>query len=154
MWPRSASGFPVPSILGLVSIGLIAFIVMILFAVVGLFTTDFVVPIMYLHGVRCTQAWRMLLDLLSWNQGRFVLYILFQLVLKIAIGALVMGIGCMTCCIGFCILALPYIGSVAMLPILVFMRSYSAYYLSQYGPQFNVFPPPVPATVPPAPQPL
>jgi hypothetical protein len=139
----SASGFQVPSILALVSLGLIFIVVTILFLIIGVFTTDFVVPLMYLHGVNCTQAWRMLLNLLSWNQGRFILYILFRLFLGIAIGALVMGVGCMTCCIGFCLFWLPYIGAVALLPIHVFVRSYSAYYLSQYGPQFNVFPSPV-----------
>jgi hypothetical protein len=150
-WISHVSGFDAVSVLGLVSLGLVFAVVTILFLIVGLFTTDFVVPIMYLHAVNCTQAWRMLLDLTSWNQGRFILYLLFQIVLKIAIGVLVFGATCMTCCFACCIwilLALPYVGTAILLPIRVFERSYSAYYLSQYGPQFNVFTPPVPATPP------
>jgi hypothetical protein len=140
-----AAGFPPASVLGLVAVGLVFFVMSILFLIVGLFTTDFVVPIMYLHGVSCTQAWRMLLDLLSWNQGRFILYILFRALLGIVIGIVVTGVGCITCGCACCFLSIPYIGTVVMLPILIFVRSYSAYYLSQYGPQFNVFPPPPPA---------
>ncbi len=150
----NATGFTPAPIVALIALGLIFFVVTILFLIIGLFTTDFVVPIMYLHGVTCTQGWRMLLGLLSWNQGRFILYILFRLFLGIAIVTLVVGATCMTCGCACCFLTLPYIGTVVTLPILVFIRSYSAYYLSQYGPQFNVFPAPVPAapSAPPAPQ--
>jgi hypothetical protein len=34
---------------------------------------------------------------------------------------------------------IPYLGTVLMLPILVFERSYSLYYLAQYGPEWDVF---------------
>ena len=141
IWISRASGFNAASVLGLIVLGLLFVIITIVFALIGIFTTDFVVPIMYLHTMSCTQAWRMLLDVLSWNQGRFILYVLFQILLKVAIAALVMGVGCMTCCVGFCLMALPYVGTVILLPIRVFERSYSAYYLAQYGPQFNVFTP-------------
>jgi hypothetical protein len=46
-----------------------------------------------------------------------------------------------TCCIAGCLMALPYVGTVALLPVLVFKRSYSIYYLAQFGPAYNVFPP-------------
>ncbi len=144
------SGIGAVSIIGLIALGLIFLIIVILFAVVGLFTTDFVVPLMYLHALSCTQAWRMFLDLLSWNQGRFLLYVLFQIFLKIAITTLVVGAACVTCGCACCFLALPYIGTVVLLPVSTFVRSYSAYYLSQYGPQFNVFAPAAPPTPQPA----
>ncbi len=44
-----------------------------------------------------------------------------------------------TCCIGGCFMAIPYIGAVIMLPISVFFRAYSLEYLSQYGEEFRVF---------------
>jgi hypothetical protein len=140
-----ASGFSAAAIVALISLGLLLAIVIILFLIIRLFTKDFIVPIMYLHAVSCTQAWRMLLDVTSWNQGRFILYVLFRIALWMVITAFVTGIGCMTCCVAFCIFAIPYLGTVALLPIRIFERAYSAYYLSQYGPQFNVFAPPAPA---------
>jgi hypothetical protein len=35
---------------------------------------------------------------------------------------------------------IPYLGTVLLLPILVFKRAYSLHYLAQYGPQYDVFP--------------
>jgi hypothetical protein len=141
-WTAERASLPGVPILGAILLGIFFFLVAILFAIIGEFTTDFVAPIMYLHTVSCTQGWRILLDLLSMNVGRFVLYLLFQILLKIAIAIVVTGATCLTCGIACCFLALPYIGTVFLLPILVFQRSYSLYYLSQYGPQFNVFAPP------------
>jgi hypothetical protein len=37
--------------------------------------------------------------------------------------------------------AIPYLGTVLLLPFHVFGRSYSLHYLAQYGPEFNVFEP-------------
>jgi hypothetical protein len=56
----------------------------------------------------------------------------------------------LTCCIAGCLMALPYLGTVLFLPVLIFQRSYALYYLAQYGPQYDVFPVP-PASEPPPP---
>jgi hypothetical protein len=50
-----------------------------------------------------------------------------------------------TCCCACCFMVIPYIGTVFLLPILVFGRSYSLYYLAQYGREYNVFVPTEPA---------
>jgi hypothetical protein len=60
-------------------------------------------------------------------------------VLAMAIGTLVVFAILLTCCLAGCLMALPYIGTVFLLPVLVFKRSYSLYYLAQYGPQYDVF---------------
>jgi len=104
-------------------------------------TTDFVVPIMYLRGNRCLQAWKEYRQLLASNFGGFVLYLLFQIVIGLVIGVMVLAIILATCCVAGCLLALPYIGTVLFLPVLVFKRAYSLHYLAQYGPNYNVFPP-------------
>jgi hypothetical protein len=108
-------------------------------AVIAKFTNDFVVPIMYLRRQGWRQAWGEFRHLLGNNKGSFALYILLQIALSMATGALVVVAVCLTCCTAFCLLAIPYIGTVALLPIAVFLRSYSLYYLAQYGPQFDVF---------------
>lgn len=106
------------------------------------FTMDFVVPIQFLRGCSCTAAWREFWSLLSANPGKFTIYILFQIVLGMAIAALIGAAVLATFCIACCLISLPYIGTVFLLPILIFKRAYPLYYLAQYGPQFDVFPRP------------
>jgi len=144
-------GFNLLSISGIVMCGLLFVASLIIFGVAGLFTTEFVVPIMYRSGLKCTRAWRVLLDLISDNMGRFVLYLLFQIVIGLALGVIVMGAGCITCGCACCCGMIPYLGAVVFLPLTVFARSYSLYYLAQYGPEFDVIAPePEPEAVPPA----
>jgi len=127
------------SIAGGVIGGLLLFISAIIFMIVGKFTKDFAVPVMYLRTPSAVAAWRILLDLLAFNKGRFVLYILFQIVIGIAIGSIVIATICLTCGCACCLLAIPFVGTVLLLPVLVFQRSYSLFYLAQYGPEFNAF---------------
>jgi len=143
-----ASEFGPYYILAMVMCGLLFLASTVLFAVIGVFTTDFVVPIMYLHNVKCTRAWRVLSGMISANLGRFILYVLFKIVLSLAIGVMILAAVCITCCIACCLLMIPYIGTVALLPFIMFNRSYSLCYLAQYGPDFNVFEP-EPEEVPP-----
>jgi len=120
------------------------------FALIHKFTVDFVVPVMYLRGGTCLAAWREFAALLAAHPGTFILYLLFQIVLGIAIGAIVLMAVLITCCILGCVMALPFIGTVVLLPVLVFKRAYSLYYLAQFGPNYDVFPKPPAAPAPPA----
>jgi len=135
----SASG--IVAVPGIILLGLILFALSILLFLVKKFTFDFVVPIMFLRMSSCTAGWREFMTILSANKLRFALYLLFQIVIKIVIGA-IMGIGfCIGCCLccASCLLLIPYIGTVILLPVLVFARAYSLYYMQQYGPDFDVF---------------
>ena len=129
----------VPGILVMVGLGLTLIAVGLLFFVIRKLTVDFVVPIMYLRGRKCLEGWKEFLGLLSANLGNFVLYLLFQIVLAMAIGTLVLVAFLATCCIACCLMMIPYIGTVLLLPVLVFTRSYSLHYLAQYGPEYDVF---------------
>jgi hypothetical protein len=111
----------------------------IIFALIGKFTRDFVVPIMFLRQGTCMTAWREFWPLLTGNKGRFTIYILFQIVIALAVGTVIMACVCITCCCLGCILAIPFVGTVILLPILVFDRSYSLLYLRQYGTGYDVF---------------
>jgi hypothetical protein len=126
-------------ITGMVFLGLLMFAAIVIFSIIMKFTYDFVVPVMYIHGLRCMEGWGRFRSILSRNKGKFVLYILFQIVIGLAIGVIVMAIVLGTCCCAACIFAIPYIGTVALLPLWVFKRSYSLYYLRQYGDEYNVF---------------
>ena len=129
----------------IVIFGLFIFTLSIVLFLVQKFTMDFVVPIMFLRSSGCLAAWRQFMTTLSANKLRLALYLLFQIVISIAIGAIIgLGfcIGCCLCCISVLML-IPYIGTVIILPLLVFKRAYSLYYLRQFGPQFDVFSRPV-----------
>ncbi len=130
-----------PAVVGLIAFALLIIALAIVLFLIKKFTTEFVVPIMFLRTISCFAAWREFLTLLSANKGRFVLYILFQIVIGLCVGLIVVGLVCVTCCCAGCIMAIPYIGTVLLLPILIFERSYSLYYLRQFGPQFDVFQP-------------
>jgi len=134
-------GFTPLTILAIVGAVMYFLAVLIVSGVIAKFTKDFIVPIMYLRAVSATEAWRSFLDVLSVNKGRFALYILVQMAIAIAITTMMVLAACCTCCLAACLFALPYIGTVVLLPVHVFTRSYSLYYLAQYGPQFNVFEP-------------
>lgn len=106
-------------------------------------TSDFVVPIMYLRRRKCLECWGEFRRLLSGNLLHFVLYLLFQIVLGMVIVMLVLAIVLATCCCAGCLLCLPYLGTVLLLPVLAFERSYSLFYLAQFGTELDVFCPPV-----------
>jgi len=84
--------------------------------------------------------------LLGNNFWRFVLYLLFKIVIGMAIGMIVMAIicfGCCLCCIPLILISLPYIGTVSLLPLISFLRLYPVCYLRQFGDEFDVFTEPV-----------
>jgi hypothetical protein len=135
------TGFNPAAIIGLVGAVFVTLVVAFLFGLVAKFTTDFVVPIMFLQTESVVTAWKQCLTLITANKGQIALYILFQIVILMLIGAISFGIclvGCCLCC--SCILLfIPYIGTVILLPLIAFKRAYSLFFLRQFGPQFDVF---------------
>jgi hypothetical protein len=130
-----------------VSIPWIILCIMVIFALcivlllADKFTYDFVVPIMFLRTASCVDGWREFLKVLSANKSRFTLYILFQIIISIAIATIIFFICCAGCCLccASVLLLIPYIGTVILLPIFVFKQAYPLYYLRQFGPAFDVF---------------
>ena len=139
MLVREGNSFGAFIIAIIVVAGLVGITLFIFFGLIFKFTKDFVVPIMYLRDIRCIDAWREFLTLLTSYKLNFALYILFQILLTIVIGTIVITAVCITCCIAGCLMALPYLGAVLLLPMTTFCLSYCLYYLRQYGPDFDVF---------------
>ncbi|HEX8525219.1 MAG TPA: hypothetical protein VF669_23410 [Tepidisphaeraceae bacterium] len=121
----------------------------------GLIT--FVVPIMYATNQSASRALQEFRQrIIPGNRGAILLVMLLQFVFAIAIAIGQMIIGCVTCCIGL----LPYLSSVASLPLLIFYRAYPIYFLQQFDPRYRIIqepPPPAPPMygfpVTPAPMP-
>lgn len=113
-------------------------------AAVSLFLSDFVVPIMYLRRISAARAWGVFLPLFSQYPIQFIGYgLLMLLMITILVIAIVIG-GLLTCCIGFLILAIPYVNEVLLLPVTYTLRAFSVEFLEQFGAEFQTFPRPAP----------
>lgn len=120
----------------------------IVFGLISVAINDIMVPIMWLRGCSAREAWTTCRSLLSAHAGTFVLYVL----LKIGMAIVILLISCLAICVTCCLVAIPYIGVVLLLPLFVFRRSYSIYFLSQFGPEYAPLRP-IDATVPESPLP-
>ncbi len=100
------------------------------------FLRVFVIPTMYLKRVRAKEGWR-----IAWAElGRghvwsMILFGLMIMVLGIAAGSIAIFVTCLTCCLA----AIPYLGSVILLPIIVFFETYVLAYLEQHGDDWRFF---------------
>jgi hypothetical protein len=100
---------------------------------------DFVVPLMVVRNVRVLEAWRIFrTEALPGNVGGVIVFYLLRIVLGIGMAIAIMTITCLTCCLT----ALPYLGTVILLPFWVFNRAFPIHYLEQLG--IQVFPQPEP----------
>jgi hypothetical protein len=105
---------------------------------------QFVAPVMYRRRCAAWPAVTDVLTLLGSNLGVFILYVLFSFVVGIGIGIAMVMLVCMTCCIA----AVPYVGTVMLLPVYVFLQAFSLLFIRQFGPDFDVWAG-IPATPPP-----
>lgn len=131
--------FNYSELIALLPMGLAYALAAIALGVFCIFTFHFVVPIMFLRGGTCSQAWSAFGTLLRAHPGKFVWYLLFQIVLNLAkILLLLIAVLC-TCCVAGILMVIPYMSAVFLLPVTVFMQSYQLYYLKQFGADFDVF---------------
>jgi hypothetical protein len=131
-----AREFGSPAVLALV-VGIPSLILFSITAgLIKLSLAHFVVPIMYLRRIGVMAAWdEFRFQILAGRIGTLILYFLFQIVIGIAIGFLTLSATCMTCCLT----AVPYLGTVILLPLVVFARSYTLYFLEQFGTEWTFF---------------
>jgi hypothetical protein len=132
--------------------GLGFFLITIISNFIFVLLRDFIVPIMYRDRISASEAVQKFSTLFSAYFLYFVGYGLFLFGLSIVIiAAIVLG-GCATCCVGFVILAIPYINAVILLPISYVIRAFSVEFLEQFGAGYDIFP--RPDAPPPGGQPL
>jgi hypothetical protein len=120
--------------------GLIAFPVGLFVAAFYSLTRHFVVPLMWKYDLRAGAGWSRFWSLCAQRPGAFIVYLLLLVLLYIGLAVAVLVFGFCTCCMGFVLLALPYVGSVALLPIHVTLRGFGPEFLAQFGPEWDVRP--------------
>jgi len=117
---------------------LLVVIVGIALVCVALWTENFVVPIMYRFDLSVMEAWRHFLPWLRRYFVQFVLFILWVFLLGLGVVMAVIAVGLMTCCVGLILVALPYVGTVILLPIWVTYRMLGPAFLAQFDPAFSL----------------
>jgi hypothetical protein len=90
---------------------------------------------MYRRRCRAYEAFRAVTALIAANPGEILLYCLFLIVLALA----TVIVACLATCATCCIAAIPYIGTVILLPVFVLLRSFSLLFLRQFGPDYDVW---------------
>jgi len=150
---RAETGLGITLVLALIVLGLIWLVFMLFFALIS----QFMVPVMYRRRCAAREAFVDVAKLILNNPGPFILFVLFGIVLGIAVAVVGTLAACLTCCIG----ALPYVSAVLLLPAFVWLMSFKLLFLRQFGDQYDVwattgFPqqPVVPPTEPPPAAPL
>jgi hypothetical protein len=133
-------------ILGWVCLGIV-------FAFVSHYLENFVVPIMYRDGLRAVPAWARFAAIFGRDPVSFLLFAFFTLAVWIVIGIGIVLLGCLTCCIGWLILALPYLGTVVLLPVYYTYRAWGPEFLAQFGPEWSIWPEPAAPAPPEPPEP-
>lgn len=136
-WPDIQAGrWGGSALAGILIGGLLSALAIFVMFVISLLLDDFVLPTMYQRQVCVMEAWDIVFaEIVRGRVGTLVLFYLMKIVLGIAIGMIFMVGTLLTCCIG----GLPYISSVLFLPLFVFARCYSLYFLEQFGPEWRFF---------------
>jgi hypothetical protein len=109
--------------------------VILLVIVAWALIASFMMPVMYRRRCRAYEAFRAVVSLIASHPGEIVLYCLFLVVLAIATGL----ISCFAICATCCIAALPYVGTVILLPVFILLRSFALVFLRQFGPDYDVW---------------
>ena len=123
-----------PGVAFWIGISLTAFISVCLIVVWAL-ASQLMVPIMYRQRCRARVAFARAVHLVSSHPGPILLYVLFLLLLAVAVVMISCAVTCATCCIA----AIPYVGTVILLPIPVTLGAFSLLFLRQFGADYDVW---------------
>ena len=123
-----------PGVMFWIGIALTAFISVCLIFVWAL-ASQLMVPIMYRQRCRARVAFARAVGLVSSHPGPILLYVLFFLLLAVAMVMVSCAVTCVTCCIA----AIPYVGTVILLPIPVTLGAFLLLFLRQFGPDYDVW---------------
>ena len=119
----------------LVALGVLYLIIAVAAAVVLFLYREFGVPIMFRQGINARAAFFAAMRLIGAHSASVFVFVLLRMALFIGLAVICVLICCVTCCIG----TLPYIGTVLLLPALVYLRCFTLDCLAQFGPEYDVW---------------
>lgn len=113
-------------------------VVCIVYGFIKMVLTHFVVPLMYERRLSIREGFQAFEPILKRNFWRIVLFGLVMTLVNSAIGvAIFLGI-LLTCCTALILIIIPYIGTVALLPVSVFQRFIGVEFLKQFGDEYDL----------------
>jgi hypothetical protein len=122
-----------------VSLGLLALVSVLICGYISLFLKDFVAALMYKNRISAGEAWKIFMGLFGRHAFHFLGYGILLFLLMLVFVFIVIVAGLVTCCIGWLLLVIPYIGTVVTLPFWYTLRAFSLEFLAQFGPEYDVF---------------
>jgi hypothetical protein len=118
------------------SLGLMSWLMLIfILAITWALISQLMVPVMYRRRCRAAEAFKEVITLISTKPAAIILYLLFLFALSIGIAFVACAAICVTCCIA----AIPYIGSVILLPLDVLLYGYTLLFLKQFDADYDVW---------------
>jgi hypothetical protein len=123
-----------PGVAFWIGFSLFVFVVVCL-AFVWALVSRLMIPIMYRQRCPPRLAFAQVVDLISSHPGPILLYVLFLLLLTVAAVMISCAVTCATCCIA----AIPYIGTVILLPVPITLGAFSLFFLRQFGADYDVW---------------
>ena len=121
------------------AVGLVLILMTFALTLFKFLTIEFITPVMITKNFSCLDAWKYFNYISKGHKGSIVLFLLFRMVLNISVTMIIGVFMCLTCCILCCLSCVPYIGMVALLPFVMFIRCYSLEFVSQFGEDVNIF---------------
>jgi len=109
--------------------------ILVLLILAWLLISHFMVAVMYRRRCRAGEGFRAALSLIYNYPGEITLYCLFWIVLGVAAAIASCATILATCCIAL----IPYIGTVILLPLFVFLRAFGLRFIRQFGPDYDVW---------------
>ena len=137
LWTDVVAGHSTPGVLAAIVLGVcIALPCVLASALIGSLLDNLVIPVMYLRGLKVWPAWGVFgREILTGHIGAVILFCLMRILISLVVAIASILACCFTCCLA----ALPYIGSVILLPLSTFERCYGLYFLEQYGDSWRFF---------------
>jgi len=104
---------------------------------------EFGIPLMFRRGILARPAFVEAVKIIRDHPASVAVFILLRIALAIAVAVL----SVMTCCL-CCIGVIPYVGTVVLLPALIYVRCFTFDCLAQFGPDYDVWTVDVPPSGP------
>jgi hypothetical protein len=138
-----------PALGGLIALGVGYFLLCLALGCFLFLFREWGMPLMFRNGLTVRAALGETWRLICRYPGTAILFILLRIALWLAL-AILSFIACCCCCLTI----LPYLGTLVLLPALVYVKCFSLDVLAQFGPSYDVFTVDVPPADPGALSPL
>ncbi len=117
-----------------VVLGLLYLAIIVIFSVILFVFREMGVPLMFRNGLMARAAFMQSMRLMMAYPGSMALFVLIRIAMFIGVIVLTV-ITCCFCCVG----AIPYLGTVILLPILIYVKCFTLDCLAQFGPECDVW---------------